>query len=494
MDNFFDDNELVNIFNDVRLSNIDNKKSYAFIYSELEYFFSSNLNNQKVINDLIQKILSQKSVVIEHTNKVIKLINKLENSLLDMPENSLDFRNGSINFFLINIKKIHNLSKESKKNFHELNILIENLAPNIKDKNGKNLDLIPLDNFIESTLKKIDLLNNNIIFNQNEISTKTEELDNALQKKLGKKNVNLEEYYKEKFEDDTKLIIKNFENKTKNLTDDFENIIKNLKIDQNKINNSSQLMINDVNNGLNELTNLNEKIQKLELNLSKKVGIQSEQIKSELSEKKIEIANHIEKIFTDLNEKTNQINQSHSDFIAIVEKAAIYDLTKNYQTKAGEEKDEYQKFRNYTGGAIGAAIFFTGLILSIPMIEHWGNTSPVDTNYYIVLVRLTISLMFFVLALYFSKQAAKHYECYQENHRTFLQLAALEPFMARMTPDEQKEIRKGLIPSYFSQGTEGKFAAKGDEVDMTILNTIRDMVIDLTSTKKDTNNSENTRS
>ena len=101
--------------------------------------------------------------------------------------------------------------------------------------------------------------------------------------------------------------------------------------------------------------------------------------------------------------------------------------------------------------------------------------------------------MFFVLALYTSKQAAKHYECYQENHRTFLQLAALEPFMTRMSHDEQKEIRKGLIPSYFNQGSDGKFTAKGDEVDLpTNMYAIVNRAFDLVSEKKEPKAAEST--
>lgn len=132
------------------------------------------------------------------------------------------------------------------------------------------------------------------------------------------------------------------------------------------------------------------------------------------------------------------------------------------------------------------------VILSLPIFEYWKTNPPVDTNYFTILARLTVSLMFFVLALYFSKQAAKHYECYQENHRTFLQLAALEPFMANMTLEEQKEIRKSLIPSYFNQNADGKFATKGDEVDMSVVYTLLDKVSNLVPGNKKQLNEANT--
>ncbi|HAV3439006.1 TPA: hypothetical protein JIE25_001215 [Acinetobacter baumannii] len=87
-----------------------------------------------------------------------------------------------------------------------------------------------------------------------------------------------------------------------------------------------------------------------------------------------------------------------------------------------------------------------------------------DTNLLFFIYRMTISLMFFVLAFYSSKQASKHYECFQDNHRTYLQLAALEPFMEQMSEEEKKQIRKNLVPTYFSQANEGKYSSKGDEV------------------------------
>ena len=118
--------------------------------------------------------------------------------------------------------------------------------------------------------------------------------------------------------------------------------------------------------------------------------------------------------------------------------------------------------------------------------ENSGNTN--HPNYLILISRLSISAMFFILALYLSKQAAKHYESYQENHRTFLQLAALEPFMARMNEDEQKEIRKGLIPSYFNQNVDGKFTVKGDEVDLPAnIHAIVNRAFDVLSERKEQN-------
>lgn len=270
--------------------------------------------------------------------------------------------------------------------------------------------------------------------------------------------------YLNRFKEEASLLTKEYENKIINLTEKFENKIKSFELDQDKLIQSSQLLATTIDAGLKNLADLNERLQKLEVNFNNTIHEKSQQIEAELKETKTTFENQINALRNRTNVKAEKIKNSHKDFVQLVQNAGIYQLTENYSEKAREEKRQYETYRSYTSRSIGAAILFTIIILAIPLIEYWGANPPVDTGYYTIFARLTISLMFFVLAFYFSKQAAKHYECYQENHRTFLQLAALEPFMARMSEEEQKEIRKGLIPSYFNQGADDKFAAKGDEV------------------------------
>lgn len=295
-----------------------------------------------------------------------------------------------------------------------------------------------------------------------------------------------ENEYIERFKEETALLVKEFENKISNLTEKFEHKIKNFELDQDKVIKSSKLLSDGVDAGLKSLAVLNERTQNIELEFSKILGAETENIKTDLNTSKIVLMGVIDTITTEANTKLNEINTAHADFKNIVEQAGIYELTKNYKDKADEEKIEYKDFRKYTAWSIMAAIGSTLLIFLIAFLEHFYSAGNEPTNYLLLASRLSISVMFFVLAFYLSKQAAKHYECYQENHRTFLQLAALEPFMARMTPDEQKEIRKGLIPSYFNQSADGKFAAKGDEVDLpTSMHAIVNRLIDVVAEKKE---------
>lgn len=490
MEKNFNDHELTNVFNIIRSNNISNKKSYTFICSELEYFFNNAESKGIEFKELTEEIFAQKNIVIGNLNRITKILNDFENSLLDIYGTGVK-KPHSENLFQID--KIYQLSNESKMLFNDVEVVFEKLTPSIKDEIGKNIDLLPLDNFIQITLEKIYNINKVIISNQNDSINIILNLTQKINDILEIDGNSIESYYKEKFKNDTQIIIKSFENKISNLTSNFENKIKNLNIDQDKISNSSQLLVTNIDNSFNDLTKLTEKTQELELILSKRIGEETNKIKNELDEKKNEISYKIQNIISSLKNKINEIETTHSNFISLVENAGIYNLTENYNNKSEEEKIEYKNFRKYTSWSIIAAIISTLLIFLIAFLEHYFSSDNNQTNYLLLASRLSISVMFFVLALYLSKQASKHYECYQENHRTFLQLAALEPFMARMTSEEQKEIRKELIPSYFNQGTKEKFASKGDEVDMSIVYTILDKVSNLMPYRKDTNNSENTK-
>lgn len=269
----------------------------------------------------------------------------------------------------------------------------------------------------------------------------------------------------------------------KNFSHERLNILSNLKNDINHLNDILSLEKNNIStqikNSNSEISNLKNGLKSLEkssFELTKEineysnkvnelVGLESNNLKTKLNE-------YFEQFKSDYDKKINEINDSYEaakknyqNFSALAERAGIYGLTQNYAKKAKEEKLEYQNYRRYTTFSILAAIGTTVTVILIPIIEHWGLPINMDSNYYYTLMaRLTISIMFFVLALYLSKQASKHYECYQENHRTYLQLAALEPFINRMSDEEQLNIRKSLIPIYFNQHKEGKFSSKEDEV------------------------------
>lgn len=290
--------------------------------------------------------------------------------------------------------------------------------------------------------------------------------------------------------DEISIITKRFNVDVENLTKKFENQIKNYKLDLDKLRNSSELLKTGVDAGLKNLNELNQVSEKLDLDLSTFIKDKKIIIDEELGVERDKISENIKIVKNALLEEERVIREAHQDFIQVVSDAGIYKLTENYQTKASKEETEYKDYRKYTSWAILAAIGSTFLILFVAWGEQVFTNN--DINYLFLASRLTLSLMFFVLAFYLSKQAAKHYECFQENHRTFLQLAALEPFMAKMDDDEKKAIRKELISTYFNQNNDGKYASKGDEIDLSSnITTILNNLIEKIPSKKDEPNSTN---
>ncbi|CAI3119547.1 hypothetical protein MWMV18_MWMV18_03225 [Acinetobacter calcoaceticus] len=274
-------------------------------------------------------------------------------------------------------------------------------------------------------------------------------------------------------------IIKNYENNISLLTEKFENRYKGFVQDTEKVKQSSDLLNTNIDKGIKNTIELNNKIQQMEIDFSSiikdKLSLIDQDldnknliINQKLDEKISLIDNQFNALRSRVNTKTEKIKTAQKDLMVLLEKTSIHKLTENYKDKADNEKKDYKINSRITIGAIICAILTTTAIIGLPIYEYWEHVPPVEPNYYTIVARLTVSLMFFVLAIYTSKQAAKHYECYQENNRTYLQLAALEPFMSRMSDDEQKAIRKGLIPIYFNQNADGKFASKGDELGMQV--------------------------
>lgn len=324
--------------------------------------------------------------------------------------------------------------------------------------------------------------------------------------------------FSKRFDEEKNIILEDFNNRLSQITLDFElkqreiksefteikvnfKKLKNELDESNRKNNELNVLIENYEESIYSLSELElikvkNKIENSSSDLEKKSELHLEFLNSSLQTKFDDIKSEFEIQNSEMNIEFEKAKNAKDSFVQLVQDAGIYKLTENYNKKAVEEKTEYQNFRNFTSRALYAAITCTVIILALPIIEYWKADPPVDTNYFTILARLTISLMFFVLAFYFSKQAAKHYECYQENHRTFLQLAALEPFMADMTIDEQKEIRKSLIPSYFNQSADGKFSSKSDEVGLPesftvafekLVESVKEIKISQNSNKPDTN-------
>lgn len=461
---------------------------FTLIKNEILEGIKYSLASQDIVfftNQIITSLVRERNFYGYETKSNIKTITTLFDTLLTRIINS----SSSLKDTLNNV--IEHLDNELKNNtFLYLNFDIKKLDTLMKDLNIKNSAIsrvnMELDSLredlslrkeisledsnqkrINQTITKLEDLLNDLVTSMNNIITYCLEFTTKNLRILEKLELEKRQEYFSKFETEKNTIIQSFEQKIKDLIFEFNKNYMLVLEDQNKLKKSSTLLIDNVDVSLKNLNDLNERTQKIELEYSTILGNESEKIKTDLNTSKIALLEIVDSIEQEANDKLININNAHTSFINLVQNAGIYELTQNYKTKADEEKSDYKLNMWLTVTAIGLAIIATIAVITIPIVEHWKADPAVDMDYFTLFARFTISIMFFVLALYTSKQAAKHYECYQENHRTFLQLAALEPFMSSMSPDEQKEIRKGLISTYFSQNVDGKFASKGDEVDIS---------------------------
>lgn len=469
-----------------------NKKNYTSLSKNLlsimEHFSDFEIND---ISDEVK-------IVSTTNNKIRSSIYSINNSLISFSsqqiptnlERNLTFKLTTTQTEIANIhilindfeREINTLNKTvsqttNKNDLTQLKYEIINIKPEVS--------IFRKNEFYNLIAINTEIYKKTILLLENFSKIKIELLD--LRNKISENN-NME--YLERFKEDTDLILKKYQININSLTGKLENRINNLHLSQDELINNNSLLATGVDAGLKNLSEISERIKNIEIEISEILTTESEKIKEKLSIENTSINTEVQNIINTVTDKSNEIYTAHKDFKNLVENAGIYNLTENYKNKADEEKSEYKDYRKYTTYSILAAVACTIAVFIFAFWEQ--STNPTEHNYLILVSRLSISAMFFILALYTSKQAVKHYECYQENHRTFLQLAALEPFMSRMTPEEQKEIRKSLIPSYFNQNADGKFAAKGDEVDMSKMFTFMDKLSNLVpGNKKQVNEASN---
>lgn len=457
---------------------------------ELDDYLSGYLINLPNQSNELKSLVKEKSKKLnEKFSEAIGLLKNINNRVTNL------FSNIFINIDLSNLK---NLLSNSILYVNEIVFGIAKIKSNIDDYKSKNpntgatstLLTIPIlfQQTYAETISTLEDIQNNTLITIHNLENLVEYLIDIEKKASDYSNID----YKKRFEEDTNLLLKKFENQISNLIKTYENQVKRFNLDIKDSTDAVNIYKQNLENIESKTSEIHSKFSDYDRRLQEIINSRSEDTKIIFNEKlnELEIINNKKIAVIDQSYQNAQTN--YQKFKELVEKAGVYDLIVNYKEKAEEEKVEYKTFRKYTSRALYGAIGFTIFILGIPLIEHWLSTKPVIIDYYSILVRLSISLMFLVLALFFSKQAGKHYECYQENNRTFLQLAALEPFMANMSPEDQLAIRKQLVPTYFNQNADGKFASKGDEVDIsTNMHNLLSQVISVVAEKKDSKPSTN---
>lgn len=433
----------------------------------------TDFNDIKKIDEAINEhIKSLHIIVLKIQNKSINLMNYDFNSSLfsDTQEllKSLFHSFQTLDKLIIGLyqKTIHSIQ-----NYNEVTVssrVSKEGEDNVKFEMQKlTRELIIQRNSILSyTENLIELAENTLI--------SISDASNIVNENLIKENI-LKTNFTERLNEEKSLLIKQFNNELSIIKERYETAFKSYESDRDRVQKSANLLATAVDAGLKNANELTEKTQKMEQFFSIIIKDKKSEIDKELELERNKISTNIKDVKEALSAEEKTIRDAHKGFLTLVGNAGIYKLTENYHEKAKDEKKEYKRFRRYTAYSLIAAIFSTFFIFIWALFDKpdttydfmgylWQPESSNKIDYFLLLSRLSISLMFFVLAYYLSKQASKHYECYQENHRTFLQLAALEPFMVKMNEDEQKIIRKGLIPTYFNQNADGKFAPSGEEI------------------------------
>lgn len=443
--------------NEVSIQIPENAK-YTFInFDKIKLVIDSNLESLDLEN--IENTFSD----ITFNDELVALTENLSSCYLSLNDKITSFHTSavSLNEYIEFNRNNINFQTFLKVSFDDLSVNTESL-------------LFILDE-IEITIKKILLLGHSIKYKYQNI---------------------LEDLYVQRFKNESEILFKNFQSHKNKILAETAHQSKRMQSDYESLSSEYSIIKLGIEDFEIKTKDLKKEYSAFERRLQDLANSRSEDIEYVLKEKLIELENTNKVKIEAIDNSYQKAKENYADFTRLVEITGTYVLTENYKNKSNEEKNDYENNRRWTIASICLAILTTVIVIGVPIYEYWEANPPVETNYYTIFARLTISVMFFVLALYTSKQAAKHYECYQENHRTFLQLSALEPFIARMTPEEQKEIRISLIPTLFNQSADGKFASKGDEVGLPesfttafekLIESVKEIKISQNSNKPDGN-------
>lgn len=359
---------------DLEFNNLVNMLEKINFDSQLPKYNQTNKNNIILKNHLVFNILDKlKDIFILIQDEIKKFDFKL---IHYMDENELRRQVNSINTDLsVILEKLKIQDKEINRKINENNLV----AIDISQENRTEI--------LKKLTESFFVYKDNLYSSLNNVHSLIEQNFQFI-KYLNQTNIKNRVSLSENFSKDMSLILKQYENNVFNITEKFENELKVFKLDLEKVSNSSNLINKEADKGLNKITELDKRIQEIELEFSKLLINQNNYIKSELDEVKIKLLEDVAEINAEAKNKLKIIEQqelkirnSYDDFIKVVEKAGIYELTQNYKDKAEDEKAEYKTFRKYTAFSILAAVGFTLAVFTFAFFENSGNAGSPDYGY-----------------------------------------------------------------------------------------------------------------
>lgn len=157
--------------------------------------------------------------------------------------------------------------------------------------------------------------------------------------------------------------------------------------------------------------------------------------------------------------KLDSMKSEASNLVQIIGNIGI---TGNYQNIANEDKKEADKWRNI------ALLLMVGMVaaISLTIFVSVGN----GFDWKLAIFRLMATLILAVPATYAAKESARHRALENKNRKIELELASLDPFLAKLPEDKQHELKEKLTEKFFgsdaSEHNDDPYITYGALVDL----------------------------
>ena len=169
-------------------------------------------------------------------------------------------------------------------------------------------------------------------------------------------------------------------------------------------------------------------------------------------------------------DKLGSYNEEARTLVGIIGNVGI---TGNYQQIANKNEETANTWRSFALASM--------LVASILMIITIWGLSEDDITWQKALVRILGATILIYPATYASLESSKHRRISNENRRSELELASINPFIENLGDDQKKMIKEKLVEKYFGNQSNNASVDKTEEISLNVLERIIKLII---STKK----------
>jgi hypothetical protein len=175
-------------------------------------------------------------------------------------------------------------------------------------------------------------------------------------------------------------------------------------------------------------------------------------------------------VLDDVREKHQSIREIHK----LVGRDSV---AGGYQTSAGEEKKEADRWRWISLACLAAAIAWLGVKYGMSLTQAFSG----GLNWPEIITASSLTAVFLVAAGYTSRQSKLHRDNEKQLRSYALETKALDPFIASLEKADQQAIKAELVRRMFGQQntqTSGKSAKLDDSTIKTLVDKFSDTVTD----------------